>query len=643
MSENNIPVYLFRQGTNYEAYRFFGSHPVEKDGVWGYRFRVWADNAETVSVIGSFNEWNPFAHPMQNDGGIWEIFIPGLQVYDKYKYHIVSKQGEEFDKADPYAFHGGTGMDTESRLYDYEGYVWNDENWLKARQNTVPYRAPMNIYEVHAGSWRKYPDGNPYSYRKLAEELVPYVKQMGYTHIELLPLTEHPLEASWGYQCCGYYAPTSRFGTPHDLMYFVDECHRNGIGVILDWVPSHYPKDAHGLYRFDGDFEYEYKSFEKREQPQWGTVVFDYARPEVQSFLISSALFWLEQYHFDGLRVDAVSSMLYLDFGKDFEVLNDEGTIENKEAVAFLQKLNSAIHARHPDALMIAEESTAWPKVSKDADQGGLGFNFKWNMGWMNDMLEYISLDPFYRKDHHNDVTFSFMYAFSENYVLPVSHDEVVHGKKSLLDKFPDPYENKFAGFRAFLSYMYAHPGKKLMFMGTEYGPFREWDFEHSLEWFMLDYEPHRKLQDFTKALNLFYLAHPALWENDCSPEGFEWISPDDNRNNVVVFVRKCEEEELVIAVNFAPQRWDNYRFGLPKYGKYEEIFNSDDGAFGGQNIKNTEIVTNRIPSHGRTCSCAITLPPLGAVILKRKAPAKIPRIGKKETEKKPSKKRKTK
>ncbi len=631
MTERDLPVYLFRQGTNFESYRFFGAHPDVSEGVKGYRFRVWADNAAEVSIIGSFNGWDPAAAPMECHGGIWEAFIPGVKTYDQYKYRILSKQGEVFEKADPYAFHSGWGVATESRVFDLNGYEWGDQNWLTARKGTNPYRSPMNIYEVHAGSWRRFADGNPFSYRKLAEELIPYARQMGYTHIELLPITEHPLEESWGYQCCGYFAPTSRFGTPHDLMYFIDECHRQGMGVILDWVPSHYPKDAHGLYRFDGEYQYEYKSHEKREQPQWGTVVFDYGRPEVQSFLISSALFWLEQYHADGLRVDAVTSMLYLSFGKEFEVRNAEGTEENKEAVAFLQKLNTAVHGRVPDALMIAEESTSWAKVTKDPDQGGLGFNFKWNMGWMNDMLDYIELDPFFRKDHHGYLTFSFMYAFSENYVLPISHDEVVHGKKSLLDKIPGPYENKFAGFRAFLSYMYTHPGKKLLFMGSEYGPFREWDFENELEWFMLDYEPHRRLKDFTRTLNLFYLAHPALWEEDCSPEGFEWISPDDNRNNVVVFLRRCKEEELVVAVNFSPQRWENYRFGLPKYGKYEEIFNSDDAAFGGGGVKNGEITVNRIPWHGRNCSTEVTLPPLGAIVLKRKPPRKEPTVGPKE------------
>ncbi len=627
MPLEDLPVFLFRQGTNYESYRFFGAHPVSRDGQTGYEFRVWSDNAAQVSVIGSFNGWDPSAAPMYCEQGIWEVFIPGVSVYDKYKYRIVSKQGEIFEKADPYAFHGGTGIETESRIYDLSGYRWRDDAWLAVRKRTNPYRSPMNVYEVHAGSWRKYPDGNPFSYRKLAEELIPYVREMGYTHIELLPITEHPLEESWGYQCCGYFAPTSRFGTPHDLMYFVDECHRQGVGVILDWVPSHYPKDAHGLYRFDGEFQYEYKSFEKREQPQWGTVVFDYGRPEVQSFLISSALFWLEQYHFDGLRVDAVSSMLYLSFGKDFEVRNAEGGEENKESVAFLQKLNSVIHSRLPDALMIAEESTAWSKVTKDPDQGGLGFNFKWNMGWMNDMMDYIELDPFFRKDHHSNLTFSFMYAFSENYVLPISHDEVVHGKKSLLDKIPGPYENKFAGFRAFLGYMYTHPGKKLLFMGSEYGPFREWDFASELEWFMLDYDAHRKLKEFTRALNLFYLAHPALWEEDCSLEGFEWISPDDNRNNVVVFLRRCREEELVIAVNFSPQRWEHYRFGLPKFGKYEEIFNSDHSSYGGNGICNINLTVDRIPMHGRSCSVSVTLPPLSMIVLKRKKSREILRL----------------
>ncbi|MBO5221033.1 MAG: 1,4-alpha-glucan branching protein GlgB [Clostridia bacterium] len=634
MQTNDLPIYLFRQGTNFESYRFFGAHPAEKGKQKGYRFRVWADNAAQISVIGSFNDWNPAAAPMECERGIWEVFIPGVKKYDKYKYRILSKQGEVLEKADPFAFHSGWGVETESRIFDINGYEWHDRNWCDFRKKTNPYRSPMNIYEVHAGSWRRYADGNPFSYRKLAEELIPYAREMGYTHIELLPITEHPLEESWGYQCCGYFAPTSRFGTPHDFMYFVDECHRQGLGVILDWVPSHYPKDAHGLYRFDGDFQYDYKDPAKREQPQWGTAVFDYGRPEVQSFLISSALYWLKEYHVDGLRVDAVTSMLYLSFGKEFELRNAEGGEENKEAVAFLQKLNQAVQDNVPDAIMIAEESTSWQKVTKNPDQGGLGFHFKWNMGWMNDILDYIELDPFFRKDHHNYLTFSFMYAFSENYVLPISHDEVVHGKKSLLDKIPGPYENKFAGFRAFLSYMYTHPGKKLLFMGSEYGPFREWDYENELEWFMLDYEPHRKLKEFTRALNLFYLAHPALWEEDCSPEGFQWISPDDNRNNVVVFQRKCKEEELVIAVNFAPQRWENYRFGLPEAGNYDEIFSSDDPAFGGNGIRNGGLTAEPVPMHGKEFSVAVTLPPLGTIVLKHRPAEETPRI---DPPKKPS------
>ena len=627
MGRNDLPEYLFRQGTNFESYRFFGAHPETRKGIDGVTFRVWADNAAEVSVIGSFNGWDPAAAPMIGKRGIYEVFVPGVKTYDQYKYRICTKQGEVLEKADPFAFHSGWGTHTESRVFDLAGYEWGDEAWLKQRKKTDPYKSPMNIYEVHAGSWRRFADGNPFPYRKLAEELIPYAREMGYTHIELLPITEHPLEESWGYQCCGYFAPTSRFGTPHDFMYFVDECHKQGMGVILDWVPSHYPKDGHGLYRFDGSHAYEYQDPLKGEQPQWGTAVFDYGKPEVQSFLISSALYWLREYHVDGLRVDAVTSMLYLSFGKDVEVRNAEGGDENKEAVAFLQKFNDAVHAHVPDALTIAEESTAWQRVTKNPDLGGLGFNFKWNMGWMNDMMYYVELDPFFRKDHHDKITFSFMYAFSENYVLPISHDEVVHGKKSLLDKMPGPYENKFAGFRAFLSYMYTHPGKKLLFMGCEYGPFREWDFENELEWFMLDYEPHRRLKEFTKALNLFYLAHPALWERDCATEGFEWISPDDNRNNVAVFLRRSDEEELVVAVNFSPQRWDNYRFGLPDDARYEEIFNSDDPAYGGYGVFNREIVTEPVPMHGRTHSAQISVPPFGAVILKKKPTPKRPRI----------------
>lgn len=627
MTQQELPVYLFRQGTNYESYRFFGAHPEVRKSVSGYVFRLWADNAVSASVIGSFNDWDPTAAPMESFRGIWEVFIPNVQVYDKYKFHIISKQGEVFEKADPYAFHSGTGMETASRIFDLSGYQWEDDGWMAFRKAGDPARSPMNVYEVHAGSWKRYPDGNPFSYRKLAQELIPYVREMGYTHIELLPITEHSPEAPLGYECCGYFAPTSRFGTPHDLMYFVNECHKQGLGVILDWVAAHHPKDAHGLYCFDGSFQYESNNPTKREFVQRKTAFFDYGKREVQSFLISSALFWLEQYHFDGLRIGEVSAMRYAPCGNGGHQHCTQSGRENKEAVAFLQKLNATVHSRNPDALTIAEDAADRPDVTQSPEQQGLGFDFRWNVGWKNDTLEYIKSDPFYRKDHHNDLTVSPTVEGAENFILPIPHDEVVPGKKSLLDKIPGSYENKFAGLRALLSYMYTHPGKKLLFMGSEYGPFREWDCKTGLEWFMLDFELHRKLKDFTRALNLFYLAHPALWENDGSPEGFEWIVSDDNRNNVLVYLRRCKEEELVIAVNFSPQRWENYRFGLPKYGKYEEIFNSDDLLFGGNGVKNTNLITNRIPLHGRICSTEVTLPPLGAIVLKRKSSERPPRI----------------
>ncbi|MBO7736327.1 MAG: 1,4-alpha-glucan branching protein GlgB, partial [Clostridia bacterium] len=476
-------------------------------------------------------------------------------------------------------------------------------------------------YEVHAGSWRRYKDGNPFSYRKLAEELSPYVREMGYTHIELLPITEHPLEESWGYQCCGYFAPTSRFGTPHDLMYLIDECHKQGIGVILDWVPSHYPKDAHGLYRFDGEFQYEYKSHEKREQPQWGTVVFDYGRPEVQSFLISSALFWLEQYHVDGLRVDAVASMLYLDYDrKEGEwVPNQYGENKNLEAVELFRKLNSVVFEQYPYALMIAEESTAWPGVTKPAHEGGLGFNYKWNMGWMNDVLSYQALNPYFRMNNHDKMTFAMMYAFSENYVLPISHDEVVHGKCSLLNKMPGTNEEKFAGVKAFLGYMMSHPGKKLNFMGYEFGQFKEWNYKEGLEFFLKDYELHQKLSDYVRDINLFYKEHSQFYEIENSWDGFEWLAPDDRDTNTVAYKRRNKEgKEIVVLLCFSGVDLENYRLGLEK-GKYKVVFCSDDKKYGGTgSFKKKTFVTVKKPSHGKEYSLELHMPKLSCIYLEK-------------------------
>ncbi|MGI6256440.1 MAG: 1,4-alpha-glucan branching protein GlgB, partial [Acutalibacter sp.] len=517
----------FLAGQAVRVQEYLGSHPGEVDGEHGYFFRVWAPNAQCVCVMGDFNNWNESDHPLHPiTGGVWEGFVPGLKQYDTYKYAVHTKDGRVLAKADPYAFHAETRPGTGSKIYDLEGYQWGDANWMKYRASHPVYQNPLNIYEVHLGSWRRTGDDQPLSYQDIARYLVPYVKELGFTHVELLPVTEHPLDASWGYQCTGYFAATSRFGTPHDLMYLIDQLHQAGIGVILDWVPAHFPKDAFGLYEFDGTPCYEYADARKGEHADWGTRVFDYGRPEVRSFLFSSALFWLEQYHIDGLRVDAVASMLYLDYGRQGGewVPNIYGGHENLEAVEFLQQLNGHIFLAKPDVLMIAEESTAWPLVSHPVDQGGLGFNLKWNMGWMNDILHYIKLDPYFRQFNHKDITFSLMYAFSENFVLPLSHDEVVHMKGSLLNKMPGTDEEKYAGVRAFYTYMLAHPGKKLLMMGSEFGQWNEWHYEHSLDWHLLDQQDedgarHRALHAFFKAANAFYLAHREFWELDFSWE----------------------------------------------------------------------------------------------------------------------------
>ncbi|HWQ79649.1 MAG TPA: 1,4-alpha-glucan branching protein GlgB [Anaerovoracaceae bacterium] len=582
-----IPVYLFHQGTAEKAYELMGAHPAAQKGKEGWIFRVWAPNAKKVSVMGDFNQWNSAEFPMERltAQGIWQVFIPGVKEYTTYKYMIEDARGNVFAKADPYAFHTETRPGTASKTFRADRYSWKDVRWRSRQKTERPYARPMNIYEVHLGSWRKYQDGNYFNYEKLAEELIPYVTEMGYTHLELMPVSEYPFDGSWGYQVTGYYAPTSRYGSPEGFMSFVDACHLAGISVILDWVPGHFPKDASGLYRFDGSSCYEYSDPLKNEHKEWGTMVFDWGRNEVRSFLISNAMFWMDMYHIDGLRVDAVASMLYLDYGrKDGQWRpNVNGGRENLEAVSFLQDLNKAVFRSYPNALMIAEESTAWPMVTKPVYASGLGFNFKWNMGWMNDTLRYMRTDPLFRKGNHNNLTFPLTYFFSENFILPLSHDEVVHGKGSLVNKMPGRYEAKFANLRAYLSYMMAHPGKKLLFMGGELAQFSEWDFGKELDWNLLDFEMHRKFRDFVRELNHFYRASSELWEQDDCWEGFQWIQPDDSSSNVITFRRINKKgEELIVACNFSAVTRENYRIGVPQSGVYKTVFHSGLAEYGG-------------------------------------------------------------
>ncbi len=600
------------------AYDVLGCHPC--DG--GYVFRVWAPHAAAVSLVGDFNGWDTAAEPLSRvtENGIWECHTSRVREYDLYKYYIVGENGNGVMKSDPYAFHCETRPGTASRVYTLPPYTWHDEAWQAAKAKQPPHNAPINIYEVHAGSWKCYADGNPFSYQKLADELIPYVAEMGYTHIELMPLSEYPFDGSWGYQVTGYYAPTSRYGTPQDLMMFVDRCHAYGIGVIMDWVPGHFPRDENGLYHFDGSPCYEYADPRKGEHKEWGTCVFDYGRPEVRTFLISNALYWLDVYHIDGIRVDAVASMLYLDYNRrDGEWLpNQYGGNGNLEAVDFLRRLNESVFAAFPHTLMIAEESTAWPLVSHPTSEGGLGFNFKWNMGWMNDMLRYISLDPLFRSGNHNAITFSFLYAFSENFVLPISHDEVVYGKCSLISKMPGSYEDQFAGVRLFLAYMMAHPGKKLVFMGTEFGQFTEWNYQTELDWVLLDYPAHRDLQQFVRALNHFYREQTPLWQNDASWEGFSWISHDDAAQSVIAFRRiDAGGRELIALCNFTPVERTDYRIGMPLHGVYETVFSTHAEAVG------ATARTQKQPMHGFDQSASWTLPPLSVqfIRLKRRFP----------------------
>ena len=606
-----------RRGVWDSAYEYYGAHPC--DGGWV--FRVWAPEARRVALSGDFNEWQRWDMTRLPDG-TWELMVENAKQFDAYQYVVTQRDGREVWKSDPYGFHQETRPSTNSKLYDIGGYAWHDEKWRQRREGTRPAEGYVNIYEVHLGSWRRTEDGQVMNYRDIADQLALYVRDMGYNYVELLPVTEYPLDDSWGYQCVGYFAPTSRYGTPHDFMYLVDRLHRAGIGVILDWVPAHFCKDSHGLIQFDGSCLYEYSDPLKWEHEGWGTRVFDFGKPEVCSFLLSSAAYWLREYHIDGLRVDAVASMLYLDYGRQQWRPNQNGGKENLEAIEFLRQLNRTAFAIDGAALMVAEESTAWPMVTYPPEEGGLGFNLKWNMGWMNDVCHYLKMDPFFRQHHHRDVTFSMVYAFSENFVLPVSHDEVVHMKGSLRGKMPGDKWQQLAGVRGFYAYMLCHPGKVLTFMGTELGQWHEWDFRKALDWYLLDEEDDcRKTHECIRALNRFYKSHKALWENDRDWDGFQWLVADDNYNNVLVFRRMSRGgKSLVAVINFSPVAVEGYRFGVPPKARYEEIFNTDDVQWGGSGVTNSQpIETEFIPSHQQAQSIAVRVPPLGAVILQGK------------------------
>lgn len=622
---SDLDLYLFGKGTHYEIYNKLGAHKMTIDGVEGVLFAVWAPNAKRVSVIGDFCGWDGRINPMRvlGNSGIYELFIPGIDINVKYKYEIKTREDFILKKSDPYGNFAELRPNTASIVADLNSYGWDDKKWMTDRDSENPLDKPIAIYEVHLGSWKRSDSETGFlNYRELANQLVNYVKDMGYTHIELMPVAEHPFDGSWGYQVTGYYAPTSRYGNPEDFMYFIEHCHKNGIGVILDWVPAHFPKDETGLIKFDGSALYEHSDPRQGEHPHWGTMIFNYERNEVVNFLIANAMFWLDKFHVDGLRVDAVASMLYLDYGKEYGewVPNQLGGRENLSAVEFFKHINSVLYSKHPGILMVAEESTSWAGVSRPVDTGGLGFGMKWNMGWMNDFLRYIVKDPIHRKYHHNDLTFSMVYAYTENFVLVLSHDEVVHGKGSMVSKMPGDYWQKFANVRAAYGFMYGHPGKKLLFMGGEFGQFDEWSEGKSLDWHLLNYEKHKQLHGFVKVLNSLYKSEKALWINDFSPEGFEWINCSDAEASIISLVRKSEniKDTILVVANFTPVPRTLHRIGVPYEGNYKEILNSDELQYGGSGLINVGMIKSEaIEWDGRPNSIGLTIPPLGTLYLK--------------------------
>jgi 1,4-alpha-glucan branching enzyme len=621
-----LDMHLYCEGNHYEIYEKLGAHLCEINGHRGVSFAVWAPNAQRVSVVSDFNGWDGRVHPMRKrrESGIWEIFIPGVDVGAHYKFEVRNSEGQIVLKSDPFAFFGQHGLETASMVYDLERFTWTDYTWLEARKHRTWYKEPISIYEVHFGSWARVPEENNryLSYVEFADRLIPYVKSLGYTHIELMPVAEHPFDGSWGYQVTGYFAPTSRFGNPDEFRLFVDRCHEHGIGVILDWVPGHFPKDAHGLASFDGTHLYEHADPRKGEHRDWGTLIFNYGRNEVRNFLIANGLFWIDKYHIDGLRVDAVASMLYLDYSRQPGewVPNVHGGRENLEAIYFMKRFNEVSYERFPGIMTIAEESTAWPGVSRPTYLGGLGFGFKWNMGWMHDFLQYMSLDPVFRRYHQGDITFSLLYAFQEHFILVLSHDEMVHGKGSLIAKMPGDMWQKFANLRMFYAWMYAHPGKKLLFMGGEFGQWKEWNHDQSLDWHLLDHPEHDGLRRLVQHLNHLYQNEPAFFELDEGYEGFEWIDFHDSDNSVVAFARKARSgPPVLVVINATPVPRAGYRVGVPGEGWYEEILNTDAQTYGGSNVGNYGgMHAEATPWQGQTHSIMLTLPPLGAVAMKR-------------------------